>query len=119
MSIDLQSTEGQILQKKIERWQRAAREAKQLETEIKKMMSGNEGVTIEVEGARVIFNPTGKGTYDYEALAMRLEPDTSVIEEYTASKVDWRGVCQHEGYTDEMLEQHYHPGKPTTTFKLT
>ncbi|RMD57461.1 hypothetical protein D6833_13920 [Candidatus Parcubacteria bacterium] len=108
-----------VLRGKLAMWRDLMREAAELEREIIEQASTMlaVGEKIEIEGARVEHYP-GRGAYDYQALAMRLEPDEAIVAKYTKPVTDWRKVVQEVGVDDATKEQFYKPGKPYIRCKV-
>ena len=52
-----------------------------------------------------------RGSYDYEALAMRLELDEEIIQRYTTTRIDWRKVVGEVGATGELNAKFCESGK--------
>jgi len=60
----------------------------------------------------------GRGSYNWENIAVRLKPDQEIIDKHSKVTVSWLKVCQAVGYSDELKGQHYTPGTPSVSLKL-
>ena len=102
-------------QEKLATWSNLVRQADALKSEI--LSELGEGEEIKIPGAKAYTSP-GRGTYAYEEMAMRLEPEQEVIYRYTKTVVDWKAVCDEVGYDDELKKKFYTPGKLTKKVEL-
>lgn len=104
------------LSEKMERWGQLQRVADALAEEIEaEVMELQQTVTSETVCATY---GSGRSSYDYESLAMHLEPDEDVIEANSSIRVDWRKVCVATGYTDEQLAAVKKEGRPYVSLRL-
>lgn len=101
------------LYSKMSEWKKLKKRLDALEDEIK-LEIGDDGETTKFDGVRVLVS--SKGSYDYEGLAMRLEPDEEVIEKN--KKVDWAKVCEEIGYEEELKKKFYKVGKRSISISL-
>ena len=105
------------LTEKMARWEKLMLEAELLGEEIKQevdKLGKNQSygkVTVKISN--------GKGSYDYEAMAMREEPDEDQIKECTKEVIDWKALCESCGVSDTTKKLFYTPGKKLVSIKLT
>ena len=104
------------LKQKMEQWRDLQTQADALAEEIKAEVFELRQ-TIKADGVVATYSK-GRGSYDYEALAMSLEPDDYIVERYTVKRVDWRKVVEDIGATDDLKAKFYTPGKPYVSLKL-
>ncbi len=60
----------------------------------------------------------GRGSFDYESMAMSIEPEDEIIRKHSKTVVDWRKVCEESGVTDEVKAKFYTPGTPYVSLKI-
>ena len=56
-----------------------------------------------------------RGVYDYKAMAEQMKPDRKLVEQHSSVRVDWRGVVEALGPSDDLLAKFYRAGKPYVT----
>jgi len=104
------------LKEKLERWRDLQRQADALAEEIKAEVMQLQQ-TIKADGVVATYGK-GRGSYDYEALAMRLEPDSGIIQRYTITRVDWRKVVDELEPPEDLKMKFYKSGKPYVSLRL-
>lgn len=97
-------------------WGEYQKRADELAAEIKEEVLAL-GTTQKVENVIATYN-SGRGTYDYQSIAMRLEPDQEIVDANTKPVTDWKKVCEDAGMTEEIKEKFYTPGSPSVSLKL-
>jgi hypothetical protein len=105
-----------MLAEKMERWAALKEAADKLEAEIKEEVMAL-GKTQKANGVTATYS-NGRGSYDYESMAMKLEPDTEVVQEHSTVKVNWRAVCEATDGYEDAKEFFYKPGSPYVSVKL-
>lgn len=104
------------LSEKMNKWEELKAEVDAIEDEIKAEVLAL-AKTQKVGKVTATYS-AGRGSYDYEQMAMRLEPEQEVIDKNTKPVTDWRKVCEDAGATDELKEKFYKPGTPYVSLKL-
>ena len=69
-------------------------------------------------GPVTVTYDSGRGKYDYVAMAGELRPSTDIVAMYSHTEVDWRKVCDAVGASEELRQKHYTPGTPSVTIKF-
>jgi hypothetical protein len=104
------------LTQKMARWQELILEAETLEKEIAEEV---DKLGKNQEYGRVVVKISGgKGSYDWEQMAMREEPDEDQIKEHTKSVIDWKALCESCGVSDNTKKLFYTAGKKSISVKL-
>ena len=104
------------LSEKLKQWRDLQEQADALAEEIKAEVLELKQ-TIKGDGVVATYGK-GRGSYDYESLAMRLEPDDEIVERYSTTKVNWRKVVDELQPPDDLKEKFYTPGKPYVSLKI-
>ena len=104
------------LSEKMSRWEQLRREADVLENEIKDEVLAL-AKTQKVGNVTATFS-NGRGSYDYEAMAMKIEPDQEIVDRNTKTVTDWRKVCEEASAPEEIRALFYKAGTPYVSVKL-
>ena len=75
------------------------------------------GSSVTVGKVHATFT-SGRGSYDYEAIAAELGAPEEVVRRHTKSMVDWRKVVEEIGAPMELRGKYYTPGTPGVALKI-
>ena len=104
------------LSEKMERWGQLRAELDTLEVEIQSEVLGLQK-TQKVGPVTATYSG-GRGSYNYEAMGLALQPGADLVQGYSKMVVDWRKVCDAVGVDADVRLRYYTPGTPSVSLKL-
>lgn len=110
------TTDEPTLSELLARYEVAATEAKRLEEKIKQVVLEMQET---VKCGRVTASySSGRGSYDYEAIAKEIGLAEKVLKKFSKLVVNYKQACEDAGIPKAVLEKHYKPGTPGVSIKL-
>jgi len=104
------------LSEKMERWGKLRAELDALEVEIQSEVLPL-GKTQDVGRVTAAYSG-GRGSYDYQAMGLALQPGADLVHRYSKMVTDWRKVCDAVGVDDDVRRRYYKAGTPSVSLKL-
>ena len=105
-----------ILTEMMEKYAQLRQEAdvleKAIQAEVQKLKT-----TIVHGNVRASYS-AGRGSYNYQAIALEAQVPEELLTVHTHLVTDWRAACMAIVLPGEVYRKHYTPGTPTVTIKL-
>jgi len=104
------------IESKLEKWAELQRQADKLAGEIKEEVLKLKK-TVKTDVAKATYSK-GRRTFNWEHIALELDPPKHLISAYSKTVVDWKKVAEELGVPSDLKEKHCTVGNPTVSLKL-